>query len=79
MPPRRPVPALSPPLSGWASDGQAIICAIQTQVVSKDPISSIESPELVTLWHAGCIISVAACAHLGSILPLASGLEVMSG
>jgi hypothetical protein len=30
------------------------ICAIKTQGVSKDPISSNPPAELVTLWHGCC-------------------------
>jgi hypothetical protein len=41
-------------LSDRTGAGQESICAIKTQGVSKDPISSKPSAELVTLWHGGC-------------------------
>jgi hypothetical protein len=44
-------------LSDRTRVARASICAIKTQGVSKDPISSKPSAELVTLWHGCC----AAC------------------
>ncbi len=41
-------------LSDRTRVARASICAIKTQGVSKDPISSKPSTELVTLWHACC-------------------------
>jgi len=41
-------------LSDCTGAEQECICAIKTQGVSKDPISSKPSAELVTVWHSCC-------------------------